>query len=114
MVEECPVCGMEKSICEEYQKVVAWRSCFIIFLFMEALFGSAITFAVVNHSYPALTIFVVAAVTTIAMVVPERICLICGEFLPHYCTPIITRSRAKWTGARVITITDRDNGYNSR
>jgi len=39
--------------------------------------------------------------------VPRRICNLCGEFLPHSCAPIITIRREKWTGRRIITITDR-------
>jgi len=30
-----------------------------------------------------------------------------SEFLPHYCAAQITISRQKWTGRRIVTITDR-------
>jgi hypothetical protein len=39
--------------------------------------------------------------------VPSTTCAECGEFLPHWCAPEITISRAKWTGRRVIHIRDR-------
>lgn len=39
--------------------------------------------------------------------VPSRTCQHCGEFLPHSCAPEITIIRQKWTGRRIVTITDR-------
>ena len=39
--------------------------------------------------------------------IPMNICEVCGEFLPHYCAPIIVRSRQVFSGKRLITITDR-------
>ena len=39
--------------------------------------------------------------------VPARTCQQCGEFLPHCCAPKITITRQKWTGRRIVTITDR-------
>ena len=41
--------------------------------------------------------------------VPRKICPRpgCGEFLPHYCAEVVTVTRERWTGKRVITITDR-------
>ena len=38
---------------------------------------------------------------------PSRICAQCGEFLPHSCAPVIAITRQKWTGRRIVTITDR-------
>jgi hypothetical protein len=31
----------------------------------------------------------------------------CGEFMPHYCAEVVTVSRQRWTGKRVITISAR-------
>jgi hypothetical protein len=39
--------------------------------------------------------------------IPARTCEHCGEFLPHACAPGITITRQKWTGRRIITLTDR-------
>jgi hypothetical protein len=41
------------------------------------------------------------------MAVPRHVCGDCGEFLPHACAPVITFLRARWTGARVVRIQDR-------
>jgi len=41
------------------------------------------------------------------VIVPERICEVCGEFLPHACAPVIVRKRERFSGKRLITITDR-------
>ncbi len=41
------------------------------------------------------------------LAIPANVCYICDEFLPHYCAPIIVRSRQVFTGKRLITITDR-------
>jgi hypothetical protein len=41
------------------------------------------------------------------MITPRHICPACGEFLPHYCASLVLISRQKFTGKRVITITDR-------
>jgi hypothetical protein len=38
--------------------------------------------------------------------IPARTCQECGEFLPHSCAPIVTITRQKWTGRRIVTITD--------
>lgn len=38
---------------------------------------------------------------------PRRICETCGEYEPHACAPLITTSRQRWTGRRIVTITDR-------
>jgi hypothetical protein len=39
--------------------------------------------------------------------VPAHICDICGEFLPHWCACIVRFSRERYTGRRVVKITDR-------
>lgn len=38
---------------------------------------------------------------------PRRQCATCGEWLPHYCAALVTFARERFTGRRVITITDR-------
>ncbi len=43
------------------------------------------------------------------VIVPERICEVCGEFLPHACAPVILRKREPFTGKRIIKIIDREN-----
>jgi hypothetical protein len=31
----------------------------------------------------------------------------CGEWLPHSCAAKVTVARERWTGRRIVTITDR-------
>lgn len=38
--------------------------------------------------------------------VPQRLCD-CGDFLPHYCGEVVTVTRERWTGKRIVTITPR-------
>lgn len=33
-------------------------------------------------------------------------CTHCGEFLPHYCAPVVTITRQRFTGRRITSITD--------
>ena len=44
---------------------------------------------------------------------PRRICSVCGEFLPHYCAPVVTITRQKFTGRRVVIIIDRESAVRS-
>jgi hypothetical protein len=44
------------------------------------------------------------------IIVPQHVCPVCGEFLPHWCAPVITRWRDRFTGKRRIAITDRMEG----
>ena len=39
--------------------------------------------------------------------VPAATCPACSEFLPHACAPVVTLTRARFTGRRVLTVTDR-------
>lgn len=39
--------------------------------------------------------------------VPRHTCGACGEYLPHACAPLVTITRQRWTGKRIVTITDR-------
>lgn len=38
---------------------------------------------------------------------PRNWCERCGEVLPHYCAAAVTIGRARFTGKRVVVITDR-------
>lgn len=38
---------------------------------------------------------------------PQHTCPVCGEFLPHYCAPAVTITRQRYTGKRLVVITDR-------
>ena len=44
--------------------------------------------------------------TQITPRVPARTCPWCGEFLPHSCAPKVTITRQRWTGRRIVTLTD--------
>jgi hypothetical protein len=48
-----------------------------------------------------------AAREAAVIAIPARTCPECGEFLPHACAPVIIIQRQRFTGRRVITITDR-------
>jgi hypothetical protein len=69
MVRECQMCGLERSVCNRYRRDIAYGRSLVIFLFMEAVFGSAIMFAVTSRAYAALFVFAVAAFTSIVLVV---------------------------------------------
>lgn len=68
MVRECQVCGLDKKICTEVRRGMAYGRCFAIFLIMEAVFGSAITFAALARSYTALSLFAYLSVMSIVLV----------------------------------------------
>lgn len=39
--------------------------------------------------------------------IPARVCERCGEYLPHYCAPVITIKRQPFTGLKIVRIEDR-------
>jgi hypothetical protein len=71
MVRECQICGLSMRMCREHKKAMAYRQCMAIFFAMDAVFGSGIALAIAARSYAALGIFVVAAVTSVMLVVKD-------------------------------------------
>jgi hypothetical protein len=39
--------------------------------------------------------------------IPRETCPTCLEYLPHYCAEVVTITRQRRTGKRVVTITAR-------